>query len=484
MNLRFLPLAALGLVASTSASAATPTLFGQPVAEPSELTADESQRRRQEFEAMLTAQGLEVHGDVVGPRDLFADPDPQAATAEWDFPPHRATIFLNFFGGQMTNGTNSALMQSTCIPSSLKYPGFAGTEAQALAIIETFESLLSPYGVRVAYEKAPPPELPYAMVMMGGRPDIVGMQNGVLGVSCSSDCGDRWWRDTTLAFTAAASPNQVNTLSTTALHEAAHAFGLGHIDTNNNSPYVMHPYVDNSEKVWGDNCEEYNAATGDINCKPTHDVWCGGGAQNTHAELMAYFGENGPDLEPPTVEILSPEDGLELEPGGSVELKAAVTDNHDGVGWKLMVYKDDELVQEEPAFKFQTSWNFGGLPTGTFRLRVQAIDHDRNVSADEITIHVGVPAPPPDSSTGPDTTSDADTGTTPTEAADATGEPPTTGDDTTPQDGSSSTTLPPQDGGDDGCSCTTDAPTAPTWLLLLLAPLVRRRTRSRGRVLA
>lgn len=456
----------LSLLASASSAAAQPTLFGQPVAQQPESTERERQERRQEFEAMLTEKGLEVHGDVIGPPELFAAPSPQPAPAEWSYPPHRATIFLNFFGGEMSYGTNSALMESTCLSSKIDYPGFSGTEAQALAIIETFESLLAPYGVRVAYDKAPPPELPYAMVMMGGKPDLVGLQNGVLGVSCSSDCGDRWWRDTTFAFTAAASPNQSNTLSTTALHEAAHAFGLAHIDTANNSPYVMHPFVDNSEKVWGEQCEDYNPATGGINCQSTHDVWCGGGAQNTHAELMAYFGPNGPDIEPPIVTILAPEDGLELDPGGNVQLETTVTDNYDGVGWKLMIYKDDVLVQDEPTFNFQTKWSLTGLPKGVLRLRVQAIDHDRNVGADEVTLYVGVPAPSMGTSTGSET-SDAETGAVPTEAMGATG-------DTTTGGGSSSTTSTDQTGGDDGCSCITGERRSTAWLVLL-APLIRRR---------
>ncbi|MCA9661199.1 MAG: hypothetical protein KC486_22855 [Myxococcales bacterium] len=369
-----------------------PTLFGKPVLAAPELSEEEAAAREIDHEAFLDERGWEQHGDVIGPPELFADgPDPQAAqNAEWSYPPHRATIFLNFFGGALTNGTNAARMESSCIKGgTFDYPGFVGGEAQALAIVETFESQLAPYGVRIAYEDKPPPELPYAMVMMGGTPQMIGMQNGVLGVSCSSDCGDRWWRDATLAFTAAASPSQTNMLATTALHEAAHAFGLAHIDESQNSGYIMHPYVDNGERAWAQGCVEYNDATGGINCKPTHDIWCGGGAQDTHAELLAYFGANSPDTEAPVVEILSPPDGLELAAGGSVEVEAEVTDNHDGVGWKIMIYKDGELVEDRPSYLFEDTWPLSGLPAGEYLIRVQAIDHDRNIGADEVTIHVG-----------------------------------------------------------------------------------------------
>ena len=206
-----------GFAAADDGEAAEHTLFGKSVFQAPELSEEEIEERQLSLQTYFEEKGWEQHGDVVGPPELFADgDDPQAALgADWNYPPHRATIFLNFFGGEMTGGTNASLMQSNCIQGTRQYPGFAGSEAMALAIIETFQSKLEPYGIRVAYEEAPPPELPYQMVMMGGKPGDVGFQNGTLGVSCSSDCGDRWWRDTTLAFTA--SSNQTTVLATTAL---------------------------------------------------------------------------------------------------------------------------------------------------------------------------------------------------------------------------------------------------------------------------
>ncbi|MCA9636840.1 MAG: hypothetical protein KC420_12505, partial [Myxococcales bacterium] len=278
-----LVLLSLGLVgAPTVAAADAPigrTLFGNPVTEVPELSDDEIAARRADFEAMVEERGWIVADDVIGPPELFADPDPDAAVAAWDFEPHRGTMFLNFYGGEMSGGNNSALMQSSCFNGKITYPGYKGTEAAALAMIEIFASRMEPYGIRVVYEKAPPPELPYQMVMMGGRPTDVGLPNGVLGVSCSSDCGDRWWRDTTLAFTGASSNSSL--MGTTALQEAAHAFGLAHID---GQQHIMYPYASSGTKVWSTECTPYNAATGPINCKGTHDVFCGGDAQNDDAE--------------------------------------------------------------------------------------------------------------------------------------------------------------------------------------------------------
>jgi MYXO-CTERM domain-containing protein len=467
-----------GFAAADEGEAAEHTLFGKPVFQAPELSEEEIEARQLSLQSYFEEKGWEQHGDVVGPPELFADgDDPQAAlNADWDYPPHRATIFLNFFGGEMTGGTNASLMQSNCIQGTRQYPGFVGSEAMALAIIETFQSKLEPYGVRVAYEEAPPPELPYQMVMMGGKPGDVGFQNGTLGVSCSSDCGDRWWRDTTLAFTA--SSNQTTILATTALQEAAHAFGLGHIDGSN---HIMYPFATSGAKVWSTECTIYNDATGGINCKPTHDIWCGGGAQNDDAELMAYFGSNTPDTEAPVVEIVSPPDGLEIEAGGSVEVEANITDNHDGAGWKIMIYKDGELVEDKPSFLFESKWPLSGLPAGEYLIRVQAIDHDRNIGADEVTVHVGTPS---SSGTGSDT--DASGGSD-TDASGTGGTGGTGGTDGSDgSDGSAGTVGGSATAGEtagdedpEGCACVSGERPASggLWLLAGLLGLLGRRRR-------
>lgn len=364
------------------------TLFGEEVRQLAPLTELELQQRASDFQKMLDDKGWVQVGDQVRPgnkADGFTqDPNP---SFDWTTPPHRNTIFLNFFGASLSPGTNAALNESNCLNAPTEWPGFGGTEAQALALIEVFERLMEPYGIRIAYDAVPPPELPYAMVMMGGSPGMLGLGNGVLGVSCSSDCGDMWWRDATFAFTDAINPNNSATLGTTALHEAAHAFGLAHIG---DPTKVMNPFVGSANVTWASECTPYDDATGGINCQPTHDEFCPGGSQNTNAELLAYFGANSPDMEPPTVTITAPADGLELPVGGSVTVEADVEDNHEGVGWKLVLV---EAEQESVAFAFERRWELSNLPAGTYTARVEAIDHDRNVGSDEVKIYVGVEAP-------------------------------------------------------------------------------------------
>ncbi|MBL8948926.1 MAG: hypothetical protein JNK45_37485 [Myxococcales bacterium] len=442
-------------------------LFGQEVRRAAPLGADEVAQRRAEFEAMLAERNWVQLGDQVGP----ASPDggfvqPTEPVAAWNTPPHRATIFLNFFGSDsLSPGTNSALDESSCLSGAMPWPGFSGTEQQALALIQVFETQMAPYGVRIAYDERPPSHLPYAMVMMGGTPDLLGLGGSVLGVSCSSDCGDFWWRDTTFAFTDNINPNNAEVLGTTALHEAAHAFGLAHID---DSTKIMNPFVGSGDVTWGDMCTPYNDATGGINCMPTHDEFCGGGAQNSHAELLAFFGENSPDIEPPVVEILAPADGAEFAVGSSVTVEAEVSDDHEGVGWKLVI---PEVDQEAVAFSFEKSWPLGNLPAGVYTLRVEAIDHERNESADEVTIYVGMDAPVPSDTSGGEGSSGGEGTGAASGSASASDGPDES------SDGSSGDSAGQEDD-PEGCACRGGGPAdVPSGAAIVLLGLALRRRR-------
>jgi len=456
----------LCLAFATSAEAAPGELFGHEVLETPALSAAEAVERREGFQQMLEKNNWVQIDDQVRPaaaNGAFAQPpaDPQLGS----FPPHRSTIFLNFFGQEgMTPGNNAALNQSNCFNGETDWPGFMGSEAQALALIDVFEINMEPYGVRFAYEEAPPAHLPYAMVMMGGTPDLLGLGGGVLGVSCSSDCADRWWRDTTFAFTGAINPNNAAVLGTTALHEAAHAFGLAHIGDPSR---IMNPFVGSGVVTWADSCTPYDDATGGINCQPTHAQYCDGNpAQNTNAELLAYFGENSPDVIPPTVNITFPEDGATFAPGEEILVEVEVDDDHDGFGWQLVIPELDQAVQ---AYAFERSWTIG-FPEGEYTVRVEAIDHERNEGFDEVTIFVGGAG---EDDSGLDESGDGDGSGDDGSGDDGEGSGDEAGLDGTGDDASAL-----DDGGDEsGCNCTTDQTPPLGWMVLGLMPLALLRRR-------
>lgn len=446
-----------------------PTLFGHRIHVPPPLTDEKVERVRASFLQHLADNDLVSTGDRIMPSSLIGGGHPQHGVRVDE--PHYATIFLNFFGGMLTSGTNAAEMQSNCAGAAgIDYPGYSGSESDALAIIQVFENAMEPYAVRVAYDDYPPQHLPYSMVMMGGTPQDAGQKSGTLGVSCSTDCGDVWWRDTTLAFTEQ-SGNPV-TLGNTALQEAAHAFGLDHID---GEEHIMYPFSTFGTKVWSSECTPYNAATGPIGCGFIHEVFCpAGDAQNDDAELLAYFGPNAPDVQAPEVVIVEPAPDTMLPSGGSTSIVTEVTDDHRGHGWRLRVVPPagDEVVLN--AYAFETAWdlNFAGQPDGAYEIWVEAIDHDGNAGSAMVMLYVGVDGPMPgeDESGGGGTGSATGAGDTSVGTGDTT---PGTDDG----DGTGDTAPLGDDGGDEGCQCSADrGPTPAGWAWLpWLALAVRRR---------
>jgi hypothetical protein len=470
--------AALALVATSALADAPRTLFGRPLTPHEPISAQEAARRKAAFQRHLDENDLVFTGDRVMPRAqaIGLPPDPVADhDGTWHDDPHYATIFLNFFGGMLTSGTNASEMESNCIGAvDVDYPAYAGSEADALAIIQVFENAMAPYAVRVAYEEAPPQHLPYSMVMMGGSPQDVGQDSGTLGVSCSSDCGDVWWRDTTLAFTEQS--GNPTTLGNTALQEAAHAFGLDHID---GSEHIMYPLATPGNKIWSSACTPYNNSTGPIGCTYIHRIFCPEGSQNDDAELLAFFGPNAPDVQAPTVVINTPTDGIEVESEGAVQVTAEVSDDHLGYGWRLRVVQPDggELIAN--AYQLDTGWDlsFSGLPDGEYEIYVEAVDHDGNEGTDVVSVFVGVPSD--DSGGGVDGTG----GDGPGDGTGGDGPGATSGGGDGDGDGGGTGA----DGGasddDGGKGCATARPPVHPrygWLWLAFLPAVLRRRPSKG----
>jgi MYXO-CTERM domain-containing protein len=212
--------------------------------------------------------------------------------------------------------------------------------------------------------------------------------------------------------------------------------------------------------------------------------------QNEVAELSWIFGGPEPDLEPPTVEIVAPEDGAVLEVGSDVDLRAIVDDDFGGYGWRFIIERDGEVVYDQVDYdkdvdaEYRAALNFINLETGTYVMTVEVEDHADNVSVDSVTITVEGPAGDTDDSNGSTGTIEGSTGDeSGTSTSGTTTAPPDPPDpdppDTDPAD--TETTGPVSIDGDGGCGCQTSAPPRPAlafFLLVLVTGARRRRSDS------
>lgn len=395
------------------------------------------------------------------------DPEPSAAweDIEGNQYPRKGTVFLNFNGGQLKTGDdNSAENKSTLARHNHQYPVFNGSEATALALIQAVADDMATFGVRIMYKSRPSKTVPYTMAMVGGSWTDTNIGDPAGGVAPGTDCEDRDQRNVVYAFDGN---------SATVSQEIAHAWGLDHTI---GSDRIM-SYQGGFNKIFGENCqplcEEACQGPGSIGCRLIHEVYCGVDSeqQNDLAELRKIFGGTEPDMEPPTVDIVSPEgDVVEVEPGIDLEVVGRVHDNYGGVGWKLIVVKDGETVFDQVDYDRAGAWFFENLPVGVYEVTLEAEDHAEHVVTDKLTIYVGKAGADTEGSTGEVVTGGADSGDT--EAA--------TG-------GSSGGTSPATDGDakDGGCECSASGgsggllglPLMGLWGVLRARSRARRRTR-------
>jgi hypothetical protein len=229
----------------------------------------------------------------------------------------------------------------------------------------------------------PPLHLPHDVVLFGGHHEDVGYYHPIQGLACHVDCGDEWPRDLAFVFTEIVEDDPV-LVANIGLHEVAHAWGLDHIA---GTGYIMYRLPDTGPIEWATECTDYGE--GPTSCEWAHEEVCDeqAGQQNSFAELMALFGPFAEDRIAPEVTILEPEDGLEREIG-LLDIEVEVQDDRGGVGW---MFEIPELEWEFVAFNGESTAEVALFDPGTYTVRVEAIDHDRNVGAAEVTVEVAPP---------------------------------------------------------------------------------------------
>jgi MYXO-CTERM domain-containing protein len=415
-------------------------------------------------------------GEVVQREEValgFAEVAPEPAPAWEDIEgnqyPRKHTLYLNFNGGVLkSDADNSAEDKSTLARGGEKYPQFGGSEQTALAIIQAVEEDMAGLGIRVVYAKRPSKTVPYTMVMVGGSWTDTNIDSPAGGVAPGVDCEARGQRHVVYAF---------DTSSSTIGQEAAHAWGLDHTI---GADRIM-SYTGGNNKKFGDNCqplcEEACQGPGTIGCRLVHEKYCGEGTetQNDLAELSFIFGTDEPDVTPPLVDIVEPAEDTQVEVGAEVKIVGSIKDDYGGVGWKLRIEKDGELLYDLVDYERDMGWTLKGLPEGVYVFTLEAEDHADHIVQDRVVVTVGNPA-----TSGEGSDSASETGDPPpTTSASEGGEDASSGGGEDSSGGG--TTDPGADGGasDGGCSVAGDGPAG------LLAPALglgwawaRRRRRA------
>ena len=392
-------------------------------------------------------------------------------------------LFVNFDATQVNGGCGNDSTQDCSTIYSGPFVPYPGDDSDRAAIIQAVREDVLDFGVIVVGER-PPAGNPYAMVFVGTPQG--GAPGGVGGVAPGIDCGNNNPNISSFAFLVNSGPN---TLATVIHQEAAHTWGLEHVDDNTDNLYptaggtVDPKYQDTCSQVVADT----NLNPTSSGCNAIHTLFCESNHQNSYQEMLALFGPTIPDTIAPSVLIESPADGAELDFEETFELTITLDDDRRPQIMNTTIFIDD--VQQADAVLINTTVSFPvnggaapeghGLGNGPHTIRVDVTDESGNPATDEVTITiVGGPDAGGEDETGAGTGADAG-GT----GADAGGTGADDGGDDADDDGGATGGgLDGGDGDDKGCGCATGRDTTPAWpWLAALALLGVRRRGSHGR---
>jgi len=310
--------------------------------------------------------------------------------------PPPLVIYLNYDGVSLNEppigGSDDARLNNSTICGSVVQP--FGEGAKRDASIQATRADWEAFNVHVVTER--PAAGDYVMNVVGLSECGGEGTNGVAVV----DCADTNPNNVSFTFAGIDGSESAEDIASVNSQEVAHTLGLDHVDHPN---AVMSSTGFEGDQSFRDECLPLTGGQ----CPEQHAMHCPGGQQNSYAELLGMFGPAEADLEPPTVELIAPDDGHTVAPNTDVNVEADATDEVGVAEVELLL---DGTPVDMPRTQAPYTWTLQLSDAGTHTLQATALDAAGNVGTSaSLTLVVGDPSSP-DSGGGDDDDDDEPTG--------------------------------------------------------------------------
>ena len=310
------------------------------------------------------------------------------------------TLFVNFDGIDL----------GECSPSNSKknctwynfddaFPPFSGSLQTQVSVIQAIRRDVADFGIRVTTLR-PPSDENYVMVVYGGSEK----EYGALGSAPSGDCYDMSPNEVAFAHLDGEATDDwidqwVNGGATTALHEAAHTWGLDHVDFENE---IMYPSSDNRPTAFAGDCNRIvtDADLGfdleELSCPEVNQMFCDADDQQNAIPLLAMlFGPPYVDTIAPRLELADIEDGEYFQAPASFEIALFVDDDLHPQAYEMWAWMGGDPRPEQSTPVLSPGFAVQELPVGTWNFHVVVADEAGHESPQlDFTIEVGLDPPP------------------------------------------------------------------------------------------
>jgi hypothetical protein len=304
------------------------------------------------------------------------------------------TLFVNFDGVEITEcSTSDSHHDCSWINPGVTIPAWSGNAQARVGVLQAMRSIVRPYGIRVTGVR-PPANEDYAMVVYGGTEE----EFGSLGLAPAGDCYDQYPNQIAFAYMDGDRAGWVNGGAATAVHEAAHTWGLDHIS----EPYaVMAPAGDNSRTYFQTDCvpivSDAEYTPGGESCPKLNQDFCGANSQQNDQALLRYlFGSPYVDRGDPKLTLVSPEDGAYFQGPADFDVKIAVDDELHPQVYDRRIWVEGLIPEPEDGhLAVDADFEVDELPIGSWTFHVSLRDEAGNEGTLSFEVEVGEDPPPP-----------------------------------------------------------------------------------------